>query len=231
MRVLSIILPVYNEQNYIYDVLKCIAELNIESGFSKQLLIVNDGSKDDSASEIERFLNDYTNLNTVYLTNPLNMGKGNAIRKALKEVIGEYVIIHDGDKEYNPSNWNLMIKKIVNTNSVLTIGNRFNGSKPILRNKYYYGNKFITYCFNLVSGTVLCDVESCSKLFVSTIIKDLDLKENRFGFEIEFMRKLVAKYPTRINEVNIEYDPRDRSQGKKINVLDGFRAIYCILKY
>ena len=225
MKKLSIIIPCYNEENNIEDLLKKVNDVKLEN-MEKEIIVVDDCSKDKS----REILNKNKDIIQKILFHKENMGKGAALRTGIANATGNYIIIQDADLEYNPNEYNKLLEPLKNNECDVVYGSRF-------KNKIYKGylgnrlaNKFLTKISNLFTHYKLTDMETCYKVFKSEIIKKIDLKENRFGFEPEVTAKL-SKINAKIIEVQIEYKPRTKNEGKKIGLKDGLRAIYCIIKY
>lgn len=230
---LSIIVPAYNEEKTIQVILNKINEVELINGIEKELVIVNDASKDDTEGQVTLFRNAHPNLLVTYQKHEVNKGKGAAIHTGIKVAQGDFIIVQDADLEYDPNEINILLKPIIDGFADVVYGSRFIGGKPhrILFFWHTIGNKLLTFLSNMFNDLNLTDMETCYKLFKADIIKNISLNEKRFGFEPEVTAK-VAKIPKiRIYEVGISYYGRTYAEGKKINWKDGFRAIYCIMRY
>ena len=224
---LSIIIPVYNEENTICNILEKISKSKIEN-FDFEIIIINDGSTDNSYKIIQ----DNKNLFHQLINLEKNNGKGFAIRRGLECATGDYIILQDADLEYDPSEYSKLLNPIINNKADVVYGSRFlgNDERRVLYFCHTVGNKFLTLLSNMLSNLHLTDMEVCYKVFKADVIKKIDLKENRFGFEPEITAK-IAKQNIKIYEVGIKYFGRKYNEGKKITWRDGFSAIRCILKY
>ena len=223
---LTIIIPCFNEVNTIRQIIDKIIEIN---NYEKEIIVIDDFSTDGSRkilSEIEKI-----SISKLIL-NERNYGKGYCLKKGIEEATGDIVIIQDADLEYDPSDYKKLIEPIHKNQADVVYGSRFIGSeeKRVLYYWHTVGNKFLTTLSNMFTNINLTDMECCYKAFKTEIIKKIDLKENRFGFEPEVTAKL-AKKNIRIYEVGIKYFGRKYSDGKKITWKDGFAAIYCIIYY
>lgn len=230
---LSILIPAYNEGGTIHLILDKIKAVTLDNGIQKEIIIVNDCSTDDTVAKIEAYIETNNQLDIQLFNQTTNQGKGAAINRAIKECSGDYLIIQDADLEYDPAEYNLLLKPVFIDNADVVYGSRFIGHQPhrILFYWHSIGNKFLTNLSNMLTNLNLTDMETCYKLIRSSIAKKLEIKEKRFGIEPEITAKLAKIKPIRIYEVGISYYGRTYDEGKKIGWKDGFRAIYCILKY
>lgn len=230
---LSIVIPAYNEGKTIHLILHKVREVQLPAGVEKEVIIVNDCSKDDTEAAIQRYMAEFPAFNIQYRKHEFNQGKGAALHTGIREASGEYIIIQDADLEYDPEEYNLMLKPVLSGFADVVYGSRFMGHQPhrILFFWHSIGNKVLTFLSNMFTNLNLTDMETCYKLFRSDIIKNIDLQEKRFGFEPEVTAKISRIPRIRIYEVGISYYGRTYDEGKKIGWKDGFRAIFCILKY
>lgn len=227
MKKLSIIMPVYNERAFVKKAISAVLKANIGK-LSKEIIVVDDGSKDGTT----QILKTISNRRIKIFFQNKNQGKGAAIRKGLKEVTGDIVVIQDADLEYNPDEFIVLLQPILDKKADVVFGSRFLGDRPhrILNYRHMVGNKFLTLMSNMMTNINLTDMETGYKMFTREVADNLHLQENRFGMEPEFTAK-IARMKCRVYEVGISYSGRNYDQGKKINWKDGIHALWCILKY
>ena len=230
---LSIVIPVYNEARTIHQILDLLRELKLINSIGKEIILVNDCSTDASGETIRAYAARYPEMGLRLLEHDVNKGKGAALHTGIREATGDYVIIQDADLEYDPEEYNLLIKPVIKGFADVVFGSRFMGGNPhrILFFWHSIGNYWLTLFSNMVTDLNLTDMETCYKMFRRDIIQGLTLVENRFGYEPEVTAKVARVKDARIYEVGISYYGRTYAEGKKIGWRDGFRAIYCILKY
>lgn len=230
---LSIVIPVYNEAKTVHLILNKIRAVRLIDDITKELIIVNDCSTDGTGQVIREYMATTPDLDIQFVEHPVNQGKGAALHTGIARATGDFIIIQDADLEYDPADYNSLLRPMTDGVADVVFGSRFMGGKPhrILFFWHTIGNRFLTLLTNMFGNLNLTDMETCYKLFRSEILKKLRLKEKRFGFEPEVTCK-VSRIPNiRIYEVGIAYYGRTYNEGKKINWKDGFRAIFCILKY
>lgn len=229
---LSVIIPAYNEAKTIQSVLERVASVKLLGGIEKEIIVINDCSTDDTEGEILRFKTT-SSTNIVYLKHEVNKGKGAALHTGIKEAKGDYLIVQDADLEYDPEEFNILLKPILDGHADVVFGSRFVGGNAhrILFFWHTIGNKLLTFLSNMFNNLNLTDMETCYKLFNTKMVQSLNLQERRFGFEPEVTAKIAKIKGIRIYEVGISYYGRTYEEGKKINWKDGFRALYCIAKY
>jgi glycosyltransferase involved in cell wall biosynthesis len=230
---LSILIPAYNEEKTIEKILDKIRDIEWPFQIVKELIIVNDCSKDNTERAILNYISSNPTMDIKYHIHPINMGKGAAIHTAIRHATGDFVIIQDADLEYDPREYSLLLQPVIEGFADVVYGSRFMGGNPhrILFFWHSIGNKLITFFCNMFSNLNLSDIETCYKLFNRDILQQIHLKEKRFGFEPEVTIKISRIPRIRIYEVGISYYGRTYAEGKKISARDGFRAFYCILKY
>jgi glycosyltransferase involved in cell wall biosynthesis len=233
IRTLSIIIPCYNEERTIHLILDKVKEVKLTNDIQKEVILVNDCSKDRTLEVLNDYVSNQNGLNYKIISHEKNRGKGAALHTGIKHATGDLVIIQDADLEYDPREYNILIQPIVDGHADVVYGSRFAGGRPhrILFFWHTIGNKFLTFLSNMMTNLNLTDMETCYKVFRSDVIQSLKLKETRFGFEPEVTAKISRIKGIRIYEVGISYYGRTYEEGKKIGWKDGFRAIYCILRY
>lgn len=230
---LSVIIPAYNEAPTIHKILDRVCEVELVGGLKKEIIVVNDCSTDDTEQAILIYMENHPAAGIQYFAHDENRGKGAALHTGIAKAKGDFVVIQDADLEYDPQEFNLLLEPVLNGMADVVYGSRFVSGRPhrILFFWHTVGNKFLTMLSNMFTNLNLTDMETCYKLFRREVIQSLKLREQRFGFEPEVTAK-VARIPgIRIYEVGISYYGRTYDEGKKIGWKDGFRAIYCILKY
>lgn len=230
---LSIIIPAYNESRTIHFILNKIKDVLLINNIQKEVIIVNDCSTDNTGEAIQNYIAANPELDIKYFSHEINQGKGAALHTGISKATGEYLIIQDADLEYDPEEFNVLLKPVVDGVADVVFGSRFMGGKPhrILFFWHTIGNKFLTTLSNACTNLNLTDMETCYKLFDTKMVQGIKLREKRFGFEPEVTTKISRIPRIRIYEVGISYYGRTYEEGKKIGWKDGFRAIYCIIKY
>jgi len=234
---LSIIVPVFNEEKTVTELLDKIIKVELKDEISIEIIIVDDASNDGTVDKIEEYITvcqvETPDTTIKLFKHDKNQGKGAALHTGIAHATGELVIIQDADLEYDPNEYNLLLEPVLKGMADVVYGSRFMGGKPhrILFFWHSIGNKFLTFLSNMLTNLNLTDMETCYKLFRRDIIQGLNLKEKRFGFEPEVTAKISKVAGIRIYEVGISYYGRTYKEGKKINWRDGLRAVYCILKY
>ena len=225
---LSIVIPVYNEAATIRDILKLVNSIDI--GMPKELIIIDDCSKDGTRDVLKGVAAEHPDWRVLF--HEVNQGKGAALRTGFAAATGDYVLIQDADLEYDPREYPILLRPLLEGRADVVFGSRFQGGGPhrVCFFWHYLGNKFLTTLSNMMTNLNLTDMEVCYKVFKREILQKLTLRENRFGFEVEITAK-VARAKCRIYEVPISYYGRSYEEGKKIGWKDGFRALWCILKY
>lgn len=230
---LSIVIPAYNEQNTIHLILDRVRDVQLINDIKKEIIIVNDCSKDKTEEAIITYMQKNPGMPLTYYKHEVNMGKGAALHTGISKATGDYILIQDADLEYDPDEYNVLIVPILKGTADVVYGSRFMGGSPhrILFFWHSIGNKFLTMLSNMFTNLNLTDMETCYKLFKRDIIQNIKLQEKRFGFEPEVTAKISRIPNIKIYEVGISYYGRTYLEGKKIGWKDGFRAIFCILKY
>jgi glycosyltransferase involved in cell wall biosynthesis len=230
---LSIIIPAYNEAATIHLILDRLRAVRLINDIKKEYILVNDCSTDKTEEVINQYMVEHPDHDFQYFRHEVNKGKGAAIHTGISKASGEYLVIQDADLEYDPEEFNELLKPVLRANADVVYGSRFMGGNAhrILFFWHSIGNKFLTTLNNMFTNLNLTDMETCYKLCRTSIIQGIKLEENRFGFEPELTAKLARIKDIRIYEIGISYYGRTYQEGKKIGWKDGLRAIYCILKY
>jgi glycosyltransferase involved in cell wall biosynthesis len=232
-QLLSIVIPVFNEENTITSILDSVKQVVLYDEIEKEIILVNDASTDETDEVIKSYIDKNSDLGIVYESHEVNKGKGAALHTGIAKATGDFTIIQDADLEYDPNEYNRLLKPITDGHADVVYGSRFKGSNPhrILFFWHSIGNGVLTFLSNMFTNLNLTDMETCYKVFKSDLVKSLKLKEKRFGFEPEVTAKISRIPNVRIYEVGISYYGRSYEEGKKINWKDGVRAIYCVIKY
>ncbi|MBP9880412.1 MAG: glycosyltransferase family 2 protein [Chitinophagales bacterium] len=230
---LSVIVPAYNEEATIATILTTLSNVQLIHDIEMEIIVVNDCSRDNTAANLAAFIAAHPQVNIRAFHHEKNKGKGAALHTGITNATGDFTIVQDADLEYDPWEFNILLKPVVERNADVVYGSRFMGGKPhrILFFWHSIGNKFLTRLSNMFSNLNLTDMETCYKLVRTSILQSITLKENRFGFEPELTQKLAKVKNIAIYEVGISYYGRTYAEGKKINWKDGVRAIYCIIRY
>lgn len=231
--ILSIIVPAYNEGSTICNVCEKIRQVHLIADIEKEVVLINDASSDNTEEAVFQYRERHPDLPIRYYKHTVNRGKGAAVHTGIQGATGDFVIVQDADLEYNPQEYNLLLKPILDGFADIVYGSRFVGGKPhrVLFFWHTIGNRFLTFLSNMFTNLNLSDMETCYKLFRAEIIKSVDLRESRFGFEPEVTARVARIPKVRIYEVGISYYGRTYREGKKINWKDGLKAVYCIVRY
>ncbi len=230
---LSVIVPAYNEEATIQTILTTLSTVKLAENIAMEIIVVNDCSKDKTSEKLQVFIDANPNLDIRAFHHEKNKGKGAALHTGIKNASGDYTIVQDADLEYDPNEFNILLKPVIERGADVVYGSRFMGGNPhrILFYWHSIGNKFLTNLSNMFSNLNLTDMETCYKLVRTSMLQSIHLKENRFGFEPELTQKLAKIKNITIYEVGISYYGRTYAEGKKINWKDGIRAMYCIIRY
>jgi glycosyltransferase involved in cell wall biosynthesis len=226
MRKLSIVIPVYNEEDLVIDLIKKVKRVPLDN-ISKEIIVVDDCSTDGTIYVLKKEAEDLVDK---IIYKKINQGKGAALKTGFREATGDVIIVQDADFEYDPMEYPQVVHPIFNQEADVVYGSRFLKNIDGGYRENIAANKFLTWFSNLLTGLKVTDMETCYKAFDKNIIKRVNIEENRFGFEPEITAK-ISKMDIKLIEVPISYYPRTKEEGKKIRLKDGFRALYCILKY
>lgn len=228
---LSIIVPAYNERATIEEILRRVREAPLDSDLNveKEIIVVDDGSTDGTREILARIASEHPDIKVLF--HDRNRGKGAAIRTALQHVTGDYVVIQDADLEYDPRDYSVLLRPLIEGKADVVYGSRFLGPHRAFLFLHYLGNKFLNLVTNILYDTILTDMETCYKMFRTDVIRNIPLKARGFEFEPEVTAK-VLKRGYRVFEVPISYSGRDFAEGKKIHPWkDGLRALWTLIKY
>ncbi len=232
-RKLSILIPAYNEAATIHLILDKILTVKLIHDIVKEIVIVNDCSTDSTETAVKAYIQSHPGADIRLFSQEKNKGKGAAIHKGIELATGDYLVIQDADLEYDPEEYNILLKPVIDGFADVVYGSRFMGGNAhrILFFWHSIGNRILTFLANLFTNLNLTDMETCYKLFRSEFIKKIRFRENRFGFEPEVTSKIARFKGVRIYEVGISYYGRTYEEGKKIRMKDAFRAVYCLVRY
>jgi len=233
IRKLSIIIPCYNEASTIAVILDKVTDVQLLHNIEKEIIVVNDFSKDDTDLMIQEYITDNPSAPIHYIRHAANQGKGAAVHTGISIATGDYLLIQDADLEYDPKEYNLLLEPILTGHADIVYGSRFMGGHPhrILFFWHTLGNKMLTFISNLFTNMNLTDAHTCYKLIRTSMIREIPLLEKRFAFDAELNVKISRIRRTRIYEVGISYYGRTFAEGKKIRLRDAVRSVFCLFKY
>lgn len=237
---LSILIPVYNEEKTVKQLLEKVSKVRLPKNIQKEIVIVNDGSTDKTKKILQEVLKDKTflkNSTVILFHHDVNQGKGAAIRTALSQANGDYLIVQDADLEYDPQDFERLLQPVIRNRAKVVFGTRLKnyplklwGKNKTVLPSHWVANKILTQLTNLLYGSSISDMETCYKLFAAEVFDRMPLKANRFDFEPEVTAKIL-KRGYKIHEVEIKTTPRTHLEGKKIKWHDGFGAVWALIRY
>ena len=230
---LSVVIPAYNEERTIVQILDAVAAVELGDGTTKEFIVIDDASTDATLEQVRYWASENPEVELVLLEQGRNQGKGAALHAGIARATGDFLVIQDADLEYDPKEYELLLAPVRKGQADVVYGSRFMGGKPhrVMFFWHTIGNKLLTFLSNMGTNLNLTDMETCYKLFRTEMVQSLTLEQKRFGFEPEVTAKIARVPGVRIYEVGISYYGRTYAEGKKIGWKDGFEAIYCILKY
>ncbi|GAB2517647.1 glycosyltransferase family 2 protein [Spirosoma aerophilum] len=230
---LSILIPAFNEERTIHFLLEQVTTAHLPRDIKREIILVDDCSQDMTQECVQNFMSQYDNVNLRYIRHDVNKGKGAALLTGIQAASGDFLVIQDADLEYNPDEYQVLLQPLLDQKADVVFGSRFLSGHPhrVLYFWHSIGNKFLTLLSNMFTDLNLTDMETCYKMFRLPILKQINLQEKRFGFEPEIVAKVSRIPGIRIYEVGISYNGRTYAEGKKIGWRDGFRAIFCIIRY
>ena len=226
IRKLSVIVPIFNERNTLVEVVRRMRAVELPDGIEREIIVVDDGSTDGTRDVLRQLADSTVRI----VLHDVNRGKGAALRTGFAHATGEYILVQDGDLEYDPEDWPKLLNPVLRGRARVVYGSRFTGERRNMLLLHWIGNRFLSMTTNVLYNTTLSDMETCYKLIDRALIDDMNLQSNRFDIEAEISAKIL-KRGVRIYEVPISYSGREFDEGKKITWRDGFAALYTLVKY